>query len=271
VQAAVVSLDPIEYGVPEPRERKFFPYYLKTLAPESELKERLSKVADLIERMKTCTSTITLEDIVFELEHPLINRIESSLQPSPDCSVSMPISKKKRRLTKSSSDPHWFQWHDDHRFHWQRDLGLTWVHPSKNPDVLRKAQTNKWFRALSWRERDLVWYMYTMYPHPGDDMSAKTALEIYDDESFDPTQEISRCKWRSGALSCLTQLSMPWMRFRQRYCTGVEKLRLHGYWNPTGQQWWEDFSNHELGELAGQGFNCFITASIFVALCVYHP
>lgn len=159
VRASYVEADPQDYGIPESRNRKYFPFYGKHLGSDEDLDASLRGAAALFYRMKEFTAPVTLADVLLDIDHPFVRKVESEKTVNPEClpSAKQKASKKRRTSSKGTAcaDPEWYLWHDEHREHFRNALGEVWVHPSANPMVLKLAEENRWVASLPWRELDL--------------------------------------------------------------------------------------------------------------------
>ena len=269
VRSRPVVGDTDEFGAPESRLRKFFPFYrVKATAGIDTCDRALENVDALFNRMESSTNPVTLEDMLLEVGHPHIASTARALPPHDGTEVFQP-KRKKTRVEEGElkvDDPVWW---DDHRKAYSEKLNTEWVHPKNNNEVTKITNQNVWFASLPWREKDLVVFMLLVEPHAGDNMSSINALAIFDEYTVDVSQEIYRCRWKQGAVGCLTKGSVTWLRFRKRYATGVEKLRIHGFWGKSVM--WSSWPKHQLGELSGLSFNAFVTGCLFLSLATYCP
>ena len=117
----------------------------------------------------------------------------------------------------------------------------------------------------------MVRHTRVLNPHPGDQMTTEAALEVYDEQTLEVSQENCRTSWKDGQVSCLTRNSVVILRFHRRVMHGSEQLRVHGFFCPDDEVGWQVSGHRKQTALAGLGFNGFCIAALFLAMQVYMP
>ena len=278
VTALVIDMDPIDFGVPETRGRKLVPFYRHNAEASIDVcTEALYKVKNMLDKMKSCPTPISLADCLYANEHPLVVSWEAGLMPSSKTErvINRSAKKLKREVSGEGFDeilldtqPGWWA---DHALAYTKRLNQTWVHPSRNSKLLDWTLGKRSVQALPWREKDLAYLFHLLHPHPGDALSTEEALAKYDEQTLEVSQEYQRCDWKVGLIQCLTKNSVILLRFRRRVMHGSEKMRCHGFFAANGALAWQVYPHSKQTELAGLGFNGFIVAALHLAMQVHMP
>ena len=104
--------------------------------------------------MAGSTAGVTLDEVLFETDHPFLFKTEAELEPHDGVEQFQPQRKiaKYGSSSHSTDEPVWYQNHRDA----YAARGDVWVHPSKRPELQELSKRNKWVAALPPREKCLL-------------------------------------------------------------------------------------------------------------------
>ncbi len=267
-------MDPGEFGIPETRNRTFYPYFsYETEEAKTQCEQALLELPDVIDRMKATAAPMSLADVLYPNATPLIMQWQAKRMPYDKPEVLMPDRKKTKCCHPDQLDarPEKTEptWYNDHRQAYQK-IGIKWVHPDRNASLIAWARDKPTVQSLPPRERCLCYLMHVAAPHEGDFMDTDP-LEKYDEQTVELSQEVIRCQWNSGNAQCLTRGSVVYLRFHKRLMHGSEKLRLHGFYAPDDTVAWHQKPSNKLNTIAGLSFNGFAVCVLYLAMWVVMP